>query len=1295
MREQLVVDLYERLLGPRNGLRERMDRDPLEEYLCGILQPREATVDPADVAEASASLAEDTDAPDADDREDEADPASPFDETGGTALDPGKRPSSIGLGFQVGTHASRDPAMEVCLTWARYRWDSETRTYVREPRFAVLAIPLPIEGVTHHIPVFPANVENEEPELDLEVVCRRLERGYSVTVRAINALPAPPEGTSRQDRTWRHIFQPQIRIALSRDCHREPLPLPGLAADDDRQAEARYRLRQRHVYARGFLCSATWRERDPQLAPGAERLGGPFTWADGALLDPEARRRFQHADLRTEYFPMAFLPAPDFSEPAGEDQPELSAARLAQCWKPEVMEQALRPLATAYAAWIAEVERILRDRQDLDDPAASRILDRNRRFLARLERAIRLLRENADARLAFCFANQAIALQAAWGAGRPRDLERFRWRRFQLAFLLAMLPGLADPDSPDRAICDVLWAPTGGGKTETYLALMAFALAYRRRTTDRWCGTTVLSRYTLRLLTLQQFRRTLRLVTACEALRVEGLETGIVGWRPRGAPPVPGFLWGGQRFSIGLWVGGGVTPNRLDSIFNDRRLAVPGAIDLLKEPTARDADPAVVLQCPSCNAWLAAPPRGIPPRAEPLVWHLPVATSLPPADIPARLRDVLGVGTAWQPRRIQAAPLGPGQVVVTVEIATNQTLRLADFDRLAQTVCNTIQGSLLCTHGARPGYVFRTYRTARGRHAGELRAYDFEIVCPNPGCPLVQPWGELTPSGGIDGELRADRVAGHGDLPEAPVRRGCAVQPVQAYRRSPSSHWGTRIPIPALTVDEQIWRRAPSIVVATADKIARLPAEERTKILFGNVQAHHPLYGFDPKGQADCVPVHPLPPPLLVVQDELHLISGPLGSLAGLFEAAVDALARERGELPKYIASTATVTRAGAQVEALYARQAELFPPGGPDPEDAFFLRTPRLAQESVLDDSKPGRLYVGVAAPGRGPLSPVRDIWASLLAVGVRVRGQAGAPAEADPFWTVVGYFNAIRELARTRSLYRQDVRERLEDRVTREGHPSRPLDEGRVIELSSRTASGDLPAALDAVARALPDPGTLDAVFTTSMFGTGVDVDRLGLMVVHGQPKSMAEYLQATGRVGRRRGALVVTFLRASRPRDLTHYEFFVGFHLHADLYVEPVTVFPLAPGVLGRALGPVTVAYLRNRPQPPGWTSPRDHVLPPNPDTASVQRWIGYLEARNQAQPASRRLSTGTVSQAVRNAMHRWRDIALHERELIWVEYFQATKPVVLGDAAHRYRRKATVFADVPQSLREVDETLGFET
>ncbi|MBX5467980.1 MAG: hypothetical protein K6U14_10900 [Firmicutes bacterium] len=633
-------------------------------------------------------------------------------------------------------------------------------------------------------------------------------------------------------------------------------------------------------------------------------------------------------------------------------------------------------------------------------------------------------------------------------------------------------------------------------------------------------------------------------------------------------------------------------------------------------------------------------------------------------------------------------------MVVTVELALAQPLRLSDLEDLAKAVCERLDGSLLCTHGARPGYVFRTYRTTRGHHPGDPESYDFEIVCPNPGCPLARPWGELTPSGGLDDEFLADRVRGHGDLPEAPDRRGCAVRPVRAYRRAPDSHWGTRIPIPALTVDEQIWRRAPSIVVATADKIARLPAEDRSRILFGNVHRHHPQHGFAPEGQRDTTPVRPLPPPLLVVQDELHLISGPLGSLAGLFEAAVDALARERGELPKYIASTATVTRAGAQVEALYARQAELFPPGGPDPEDAFFLRTPPLGAGGVLEDARPGRLYLGIAAPGRGPLSPVRDIWASLLAAGARTRQEAD-PAEADSFWTVVGYFNAIRELARARSLYRQDVRERLEDRASREGHPQRPLDEGRVIELSSRMESGDLPAALDAVARALPDPGTLDAVFTTSMFGTGVDVDRLGLMVVHGQPKSMAEYLQATGRVGRRRGALVITFLRASRPRDLTHYEFFVGFHLHADLYVEPVTVFPLAPGVLARALGPVTVSYLRNRPHPAGWTSPRDHVLRRTADSASVQRWVDHLEGRNREQPRGRQLPPGALAQAVDEAMTRWRSIALREEQLAWAEYLRATRPVVLGDPPHRHGKLATVFPDVPQSLREVDETLGFET
>ena len=191
-------------------------------------------------------------------------------------------------------------------------------------------------------------------------------------------------------------------------------------------------------------------------------------------------------------------------------------------------------------------------------------------------------------------------------------------------------------------------------------------------------------------------------------------------------------------------------------------------------------------------------------------------------------------------------------------------------------------------------------------------------------------------------------------------------------------------------------------------------------------------------------------------------------------------------------------------------------------------------------------------------------------------IRASKGnADQETDQFSTIVGYFNAKRELAGALGLYKQDIPERLGVLADRDGHVHcGPRD---YIELSGRTESAEIPGKLDRLAK-FPD-NDVDALFCTSMFGTGVDVDRLGLMVVHGQPKTTANYIQATGRVGRKMGGLVITFLRSTRPRDLDHYEFFVGYHRSLHRYVEPITVFPFSPRARERGLGPLSVLVLRN--------------------------------------------------------------------------------------------------------------------
>jgi hypothetical protein len=224
---------------------------------------------------------------------------------------------------------------------------------------------------------------------------------------------------------------------------------------------------------------------------------------------------------------------------------------------------------------------------------------------------------------------------------------------------------------------------------------------------------------------------------------------------------------------------------------------------------------------------------------------------------------------------------------------------------------------------------------------------------------------------------------------------------------------------------------------------------------------------------------------------------------------------------------------------------------------------------------------------------------------------------------------------------------------------------------------------------------------LFTTSMFGTGVDIARIGLMIVNGQPKTTSAYIQSTGRVGRRRGALVVTFLRASKPRDLNHYELFCGYHRQLHRFVEPVTVYPFAPGVLQRASGPAAVFILRNsRVANADWhLNRRADLMASSRASPEVHALSGLFETRAQAQPSGRRPPPGSVANRINGELDRWRqEASRHLGSLRYVEYAISEpphSPVVLGDAQHQHSTFVVVYDNAPSSLRHVEETTGFET
>lgn len=394
--------------------------------------------------------------------------------------------------------------------------------------------------------------------------------------------------------------------------------------------------------------------------------------------------------------------------------------------------------------------------------------------------------------------------------------------------------------------------------------------------------------------------------------------------------------------------------------------------------------------------------------------------------------------------------------------------------------------------------------------------------------------------------------------------------------------------LPVLFVDEQIYQEAPSFLVATVDKFAMMPWRGDAGMLFGRAThlTDQRAYGVmhDAPPGARIVP-EGLPPPELVVQDELHLISGPLGTMVGLYESAVDYLCERpvggKAWPPKVICSTATVRRAREQIQALFGRPMNVFPPRGVTDVDNFFSR--------VLVDH-PGRLYVGVGAPGRALRAVSVRSYAVLLAAARKHFDPKGPPQQpADPYMTLVGYFNSLRELGGMRRLVEDEVSNRVND-IEEEKRPRlyvgpHPWASDRKLvmpaELTSRESTERVKETKRRLAarRTSTDPEALDVVLASNMISVGLDIDRLGLMVVTGQPKTTSEYIQATSRVGRAYPGLVVACLNVMRPRDRSHYERFVAYHESFYREVEATSVTPFSGQALDRGLVGTLLSMLRH--------------------------------------------------------------------------------------------------------------------
>jgi len=363
--------------------------------------------------------------------------------------------------------------------------------------------------------------------------------------------------------------------------------------------------------------------------------------------------------------------------------------------------------------------------------------------------------------------------------------------------------------------------------------------------------------------------------------------------------------------------------------------------------------------------------------------------------------------------------------------------------------------------------------------------------------------------------------------------------------------------LPIWVVDEDIYAFRPALIIGTIDKFAMLAWRPDARALFG----------FDQEGRRIASP------PGLIIQDELHLISGPLGSLAGLYETMIEELCTDRRVeppvRPKIVSSTATIRRYAEQIRALYARDdVALFPPPGLDAEDSFF---------ASYDRRTPGRIYVGVHAASLGSVQTewVRTFTALL---------QSPVPFDEearDPWWTMLVFFNSIREMGTAHTLFQSDIPDYVKVIGNRAGTPrGERRYPSRLRELTGGLRSDEIAGAISELEAACGKGPTLDVCMASNVIEVGIDIQRLSLMVVAGQPKTTSQYIQVTGRVGRRanRPGLVVTMYSPSKPRDRSHFERFRSYHEQLYAHVEPTSVTPFSAPALERGLHAVLAAYVR---------------------------------------------------------------------------------------------------------------------
>ena len=919
VRERIIERLEEDLIGPHkpDEILEGVRIKPSDVYLTGILWPL------------GELLGSEEDEKDEGEDEDDMNPstASPVGQ---------QRPCTMGVSFSIDSLKGPCP-LDIKFNFAIYIFEEIPKEANKPLKNRWVRKQFEIEIKNFEIPENGHRSDflsalGLEAKIELYVRSRTTSVGRLVTLTVINRSQYVENDL--KDIEGKTLFQTELIINSSKENFFIPRP-PRPAANDEDEEVSMLLYRKNSEYATGHQCSASWQE-------------------NGGNVD----------QIKTKWISKASVIA--FKEDGDHVFDDLikdgsfDADSLSKFETKELIYR-LRKFSEAYGLWIDKKDnQILSLSNDLQI-IGKRNLEVCRKVQFRISSGIDALDSNPNLLESFQLANAAMSLQHSWkGLSGSRPL---RWRPFQLGFILLSAESVCCGEALDRNIFDLLWFPTGGGKTEAYLGLVAMLAFHRRlnaKNPDMGAGNAAVMRYTLRLLTAQQFERATSLILVCDLIR-RGQVMDLRRKNSLGKLPI----------SIGLWVGGDATPNKYaDAVAN--------------RGTRGTASAEQINACPCCHN---------------------------------KIR--------W------------------------------DYNELEESV---------------------------------------SPYCENSECILG-------PSFGL---------------------------------------W------PVYTIDNMIYRERPTLLIGTIDKFALVTTREEVSSLFG----------FGTPQSTD-----------LIIQDELHLISGPLGTIAGLYETAFDWLLRKEKIKPKIIGSTATIRRASEQIRALFDRESCQFPPPGLEHDDSGF---------AVRDINKEPRIYLGVTTAGRSAKFVLQATAASLL--------QSAGPAsiksdtDRDGYATLLGYFNSLRELGGAIVQMLDDVPDAIRLYSDMRGELIRSLSPPR--ELTSRVSQNEIVEILSELKIVTGKPGTIDTVLATNMVSVGVDVSRLGMMLMNGQPKSRSEYIQATSRVGRSIfPGLVVTILNSAKPRDRSHFETFQGWHSCLYKDVEATSVTPFASRSRDRALHAALVAMVRH--------------------------------------------------------------------------------------------------------------------